>query len=1130
MARDSDDEAFLREIPYGVLMDFRQSMYTETYLEAPENAEKFMNNDWIDVKDLQRFLDTRKLPSKAVVAPSARVERDPDAFSTSDTVIKRERVASPELVIKKEPSFVTDLTSVKGSVKLRLHIENGIEVTEILSSDDEGDMDVDLPQPEFDTGMSSDTMIGDDLAISDKESDFGETNHGGFSSDIDILSEDGMSEEELQEADTVWLDSDVTSKVSHGSHQLNRQLRVDSVEYLSALPSYWPIPREKRAYVIDLSDEKYDIRDEDGKQISDQDSWRGGTGEGDSISTLAIFTGEPIPCRRSRLKCSGIHACEKADRELYQVKRYELDPESLQDVIRAQINSRLTEADSPAKLALIFFAVCHSNPCPAINSNGRRCDGAPAIRTKNSLRGKRHFIGCSGWSRTFSSGHSSASIPDNVKEEDIIALFEGRELESLQPATACSRIIPAHVGGQVKKCKFPHNADGRQLKMVHHECLASRTIYIPVDPSIRMACIVPNHEKPHTHPILPATKPSRELKELYKSCIQTAGLVGSSVRTIDNARSTLHILGKAPALVAPALQSTRVKQQMLRSEKKKKYPHGTGTEGVTHLMNEDLKKLPLEKRYIHGFKSTATGAAIIFTANPFLLGRIHKACTIQVDTTFKRAIGDLKEWEVVMWDPEVQRAVTIARVYSNRSDTLQYKMVFDELQVVTLQVTGKRLLLKSLSREGTIITIGVDLELSQALGAGLSFLPTNEPDFSGIPSNVTAEELIEYFIRACITHVKRGVKSLESEVTAEEYRRLLDFPYLKMQAEVDEFAAWIVSLKNLKVTAWWQHKIQNKWILPSIIKALSKIKPEDWDLTAASTNIGEGQHHWTNINTGIKLTLLEAVVTNDTYTRMSRNTTRASTASRKVRENRERNDALETVTQKIEDLEKIRRQNTAEIKALKEAKGDMKSNKSKSTKSQSNSSGKVRVSSVAAKKSRVKDASKAAAMKTTAAAKRRNKANLPDNEMDTSAEGCGSDAFHVDNGSSADGLSCIAVDLDESRSSSLVTMAGVMPAGTSDSSLPFMDITAATNICHQTSILFPSYDSYPSTSRLTLEDMPVVASSVQPPMAPSFAQPNDANLDMPLLPQNGFWDRLQMDSYNDNDFDSFLAMLSEDCN
>ena len=63
------------------------------------------------------------------------------------------------------------------------------------------------------------------------------------------------------------------------------------------------------------------------------------------------------------------------------------------------------------------------------------------------------------------------------------------------------------------------------------------------------------------------------------------------------------------------------------------------------------------------------------------------------------------------------------------------------------------------------------------------------------------------------------------------------------------------------LSAWWDHKTNNSWILPSLIKCLSKMDPDDWDLTPPTTNVGEAQHHWTNINTGIQLSLLEAILT-----------------------------------------------------------------------------------------------------------------------------------------------------------------------------------------------------------------------------------------------------------------------------
>lgn len=70
-------------------------------------------------------------------------------------------------------------------------------------------------------------------------------------------------------------------------------------------------------------------------------------------------------------------------------------------------------------------------------------------------------------------------------------------------------------------------------------------------------------------------------------------------------------------------------------------------------MYKDLEK-PIEEWYIHGFATTIHSSPIILIADPCLLMQIHLAKTIFVDMTFKQNVGTLKEWEVVMYDKELE--------------------------------------------------------------------------------------------------------------------------------------------------------------------------------------------------------------------------------------------------------------------------------------------------------------------------------------------------------------------------------------------------------------------------------------------------------------------------------------------
>jgi len=81
---------------------------------------------------------------------------------------------------------------------------------------------------------------------------------------------------------------------------------------------------------------------------------------------------------------------------------------------------------------------------------------------------------------------------------------------------------------------YPHSADGTLSKMVQRECEATRTIFVPEDSHIRMACVIMELSDPHTHPILPATKAALGIKNMYRECIVAAGVHGKTVQTVDN--------------------------------------------------------------------------------------------------------------------------------------------------------------------------------------------------------------------------------------------------------------------------------------------------------------------------------------------------------------------------------------------------------------------------------------------------------------------------------------------------------------------------------------------------------------------------------------------------------------------
>ncbi|KAE9401107.1 hypothetical protein BT96DRAFT_992466 [Gymnopus androsaceus JB14] len=112
------------------------------------------------------------------------------------------------------------------------------------------------------------------------------------------------------------------------------------------------------------------------------------------------------------------------------------------------------------------------------------------------------------------------------------------------------------------------------------------------------------------------------------------------------------------------------------------------------------------------------------------------------------------------------------------------------------------------------------MELALIQGAAEAFLKTNEPEYSNIHTS-KAQEIIKGTVLASRFNFS-SIHSLHSEVTEEQYNRLMNFPFLTSEMELEEFTQWIRSLKKKKVQDWWNHKLQ-PYILSGIMRFRSRM-------------------------------------------------------------------------------------------------------------------------------------------------------------------------------------------------------------------------------------------------------------------------------------------------------------------
>ncbi|KAG6913683.1 hypothetical protein DXG01_005183 [Tephrocybe rancida] len=238
-----------------IIEEFRDKMYQASFIQ--ENPFHFLNTKWVDVEELKRFLaiqtpdsiDNNLTPFGRVDNDSVltRIKSEPDTDATDAT----------QLVKQEQNNVIQIGGSIGAGIRTRTIFEDGIETIELLSSDSEHEEE---EHPEWEA--SSQTMVGSGWAPDFADSDMDDA--GSILSDNPMDTSDikMSSEPEIERALTVWLDSDVESAVSRKARRLNRQLVVEELEEVTGLPSYWPVLRVKTGYILDLSDEQYNIKDE----------------------------------------------------------------------------------------------------------------------------------------------------------------------------------------------------------------------------------------------------------------------------------------------------------------------------------------------------------------------------------------------------------------------------------------------------------------------------------------------------------------------------------------------------------------------------------------------------------------------------------------------------------------------------------------------------------------------------------------------------------------------------------------------------------------------------------------------------------------------------------------------------
>ncbi|KAF7372385.1 hypothetical protein MVEN_00098900 [Mycena venus] len=494
---------------------------------------------------------------------------------------------------------------------------------------------------------------------------------GSSSPEIDLMQYEMSNAEaqnflgwEWQSSSTRWLDEGVSSEVCHFPQaiKVSERTRVSHVERVTGLPSQFPIPREATAFLINVTNiPNLDPDTTVDALLKDQDvhSWGGSTGSRSKVDAYipGIFFGcadqkALIACRRAKHKCCGAYSCESLSSEFTNIERRELDPNSRNRLVEAQLRTREIQDSTRTGQVLSFITSISDWRCGAVDSTTNRvCRGGKAVPKKlaQRRRNKNYILVCSHRDMIqCPTGHRTLEIPDYIEEELFLKAANGEKIvKDEDQENECCKVYSARQGKKGKNvCPFNHIKEGRpfEAKVIHLACAAESLVFIPHEdkhPELaRMCIVVPDHKRPHRHPVPPTSE----------------GL-GATVAKVEKAPSTKEILGGlTPSLYHLGLMSRDTKIKLInevRSEPGNQTKHENQT---IEAYIAEQKARPDEDRYI--YVSEREGRTAIFGIKHDIIKHIHKVRALDCDTTFKPVVGKTNLYEIDGWMAGINKGIS----------------------------------------------------------------------------------------------------------------------------------------------------------------------------------------------------------------------------------------------------------------------------------------------------------------------------------------------------------------------------------------------------------------------------------------------------------------------------------------
>ncbi|KAJ7212425.1 hypothetical protein C8J57DRAFT_1097238, partial [Mycena rebaudengoi] len=466
------------------------------------------------------------------------------------------------------------------------------------------------------------------------------------------------------------------------------------------------------------------------------------------------------------------------------------------------------------------------------------------------------------------------------------------------PLADCSTV--ANCSQQKAYCPFPHRDEGKNLTqplMRRLDCSSKFRVFEPKE-EYRKACpfilIVTNGAHPHPVPLPTKTPPKIRAK-----LMGILGMLAEDLPDITPRRFVRHpivqsfLTSKFPFLVCPTLADWHVSlsnrshiKAYIKQAIEGHCPFGTGWAGVVNLKAQQDANLPPVKRYIrriiaipmktlarHDEDEQETDKddmirIIICMAVEASRHLLSSGQYLQSEIAFRRIVGFL-EFEMACMERDANTSLIFCRVYITRQSAAAHQRVFEEIEAIVKEDTGKSLKWRHLHASSTdgsdgyrdlILSWTADQHRGQAkrLGLHLQKLASNmaiKADLHEPERNIQDLDPYDHLrriFRICTVHDFRNINKC---AVPEDVR------WLMRGLVCIEHDDWDGTLLDIREKGgkpgndWVNDKESSKFFFPGICWERSFIPIDVWNAGDANSNLIESVHRDVN-REGVHCTLL----------------------------------------------------------------------------------------------------------------------------------------------------------------------------------------------------------------------------------------------------------------------------------